>query len=141
MTTEEKELNLFDEQEEKSLEGNEEKDLEVHDDLKEGMMAESDPKSKVVSPTDKYSGPAEDVIKKGLDGQLTVLGRKTAEILNKMPKFKIVVPTKELNPKISDAIVGINGWNIHIKRGVPVMLPDPVIELLANAGENPTVVR
>lgn len=137
---------IFGEEEEKVVNTTEvyeeeEKDLEERDDVKEGMMAEADPISRISDPLKEHKGPAEDIVKKGLDGQLTALGRETATKLDAMPKHKVLIPVKELNPHDTTAVVGINGWNIQIKRGVPVILPDAVIGLLYDAGENPTLVR
>ncbi len=112
-----------------------------HDDLKEGIMAESDPATKLLDPLAAHKGEAADVVKQSLDGQLTALGRKTAELLKQCPKHKVVIPFKELNPDDDFVVVGINGWNLQIKRGVPVMLPDEVIHALSVGGESPTLVR
>ena len=119
----------------------EDEDMEKPDDLKEGFTAEEDPRSKIYDPLAIQRGPAEDVVKKSLNEQLTALGRKTARKLSDQPKHKVMIPIKELNPNDSSVVVGINGWNLQIKRGVPVLLPEEVVKLLAGAGETPTIVR
>lgn len=120
-----------------------EQDLEKpQDDLQEGFIAESDSKSKMGrSVTDISNEPAEDIVKVSLDGQLTALGRETAKKLAEAEKFKVKVP---INPMAKDdtfVTASINGWNFQVKRGEPVMLPVEIIDLLANAGYNPTLVR
>lgn len=112
-----------------------------HDDLQEGIMAESDPVSKMIDPLADQRGPAEDVVKLSLDSQLTALGRATAEKLNAQPKTKVMIPFKELNPDDKFVVVGTNGWNTQILRGKPVLLPDVIIERLSISGEAPTLVR
>ncbi len=130
----EQEKNVFDE------ETTEEEVVEKPDDLKEGFIAESDPNSKMSDPTHKHQGPADDVVKKSLDNQLTALGKETARKLNERPKHKVVIPKKELSPDDHSVVVGTNGWNIQVKRDVPVMLPDIIIDRLSKSGENPTLV-
>jgi hypothetical protein len=112
-----------------------------HDDLKEGMLAERDPASKMRDPLEEHKGPAVDIVKKSLDGQLTHLGRETAKKLDKMKKFKVLIPFKDLNTGDDFVVVGTNGWNSQIKRGKPVMLPEEIIIRLSNSGESPTLVR
>lgn len=118
-----------------------EEEILEHDDLKEGFLAEEDPTSKMKDPLAAHKEQAEDVVRKSLDTQLTALGRKTAEMLNKQPKIKIVIPIKELNPDDEFVVIGTNGWNTQIKRGVPVELPEEIYHRLAASGENPTMVR
>lgn len=77
----------------------------------------------------------------GIEAQVTAIARKTAEELKTFPKEKVMIPKDKLNPQDSYAVVGINGWNLQIQRGVPVLLPVPVVELLENGGYNPTQVR
>jgi len=112
-----------------------------HDDVKEGLMAESDPASKMADPLAAQSEPAADIVKMSLDKQLTALGRKTAEALNKLEKFKVMIPMREFDPDDTFVVVGTNGWNTQIARGKPVMLPEAIIHRLAEAGEGPTLVR
>jgi hypothetical protein len=110
-------------------------------DLEEGFLAESDPLSKMKDPLGLQKGPGEDVINESLNKQVTALGRETAKKLNELPKHKVVIPYKELNPDDHFVVVGTNGWNMQIKRGVPVMLPDEIIKRLGESGEAPTLVR
>lgn len=77
----------------------------------------------------------------GIEAQVTAIARKTAEELKKFPKEKVMIPADKLNPQDTYAVVGINGWNLQIQRGVPVLLPVPVVELLEDGGYNPTRVR
>ena len=116
-------------------------ELEERDDLKEGMVAEADPKSIMNDPMEAHNKPAVDVVKRSLDSQLTALGRETAKQLDQCPKHKVMIPMKELNPDDTFVLVGTNGWNMQIKRGEPVLLPDEIIERLAASGDAPTFVR
>ena len=77
----------------------------------------------------------------GIEAQVTAIARKTAEELKTFPKEKVMIPADKLNTQDTYAVVGINGWNLQIQRGVPVLLPVPVVELLENGGYNPTQVR
>jgi hypothetical protein len=77
----------------------------------------------------------------GIEAQVTAIARKTAEELKTFPKEKVMIPKDKLNPQDSYAVVGINGWNLQIQRGVPVVLPVPVVELLEDGGYSPTRVR
>lgn len=140
MATKKKDVDIFDE-EVKDVVLDDEEEMPENDDLKEGFMAESDPASKMKDPLAHHNKDASDVVKKSLDGQLTALGRATAEKLNALPKHKVVVPHKELNPDDDFVVVGTNGWNTQIKRGEPVLLPDELIDRLSKSGEAPTLVR
>jgi hypothetical protein len=134
-----KTVDIFDE-DVKDIASDEEEIME-RDDIKEGLMAEADPASKMADPLAAHSEPAEDVVRLSLDGQLTALGRETAEKLNKTKKQKVLIPMKDLNPDDAFVVVGTNGWNTQIKRGKPVMLPEEIIHRLTEAGEGPTLVR
>lgn len=138
-----KKSELFDEKEDVKIdeELSEVEDVVEPDDLEEGFIAEHDPASRIPDFTAKYKGEAEDVVKTSLDGQLTQLGRETAKKLDDYPKYKVVIPIKELAPDDKFVVVGTNGWNTQILRDKPVMLPDVIIDRLAKAGENPTLVR
>ena len=76
-----------------------------------------------------------------IESDLNNHATKTAEELKTFPKEKVMIPKDKLNPQDSYAVVGINGWNLQIQRGVPVVLPVPVVELLEDGGYNPTHVR
>ena len=121
-----------------------EPDVEKADDLKEGFIAEADPRSHLIDPLKKHSGPAEDLVKSSLNKQITALGRITAEKLNdekRFKKYKVLIPESEFAKNEDYILVGTNGWNMQIKRGVPVMLPDVIIDRLSRSGYNPTLVR
>ena len=134
-----KKTDLFDDEVKEVVEEIEE--VQEVDDLQEGMTAELDPKSAMSSASEALSQPGEDVVKKSLDSDLSALGRDTAEKLNKQPKFKVMIPMKELNPQDTFVVVGTNGWNMQIKRGEPVLLPEDIITRLSESGEAPTFVR
>ncbi len=76
-----------------------------------------------------------------IEKQVTSMGRAVAEKLKTYPQEKVQLPIDKLNKGVMDVVVGINGFNIQIKRGVPVMLPIPVVDLLIQGGYNPTIVR
>ena len=135
--TKDKEIDVF-EDEVKEVEDIEQDDLT---DLEEGLQAESDPKSRVNSLLDAHDAAAQDIVSESLDTQLTKLGRETGEKLNKLPKLKVLIPIKDLNPHDEFVVVATNGWISQIKRNVPVLLPDEIVMRLSAAGENPTLVR
>ena len=121
-----------------------EPDVEEHDDIKEGFIAESDPNSKVYDPLQKHKGEAEDVVQESLNKQVTSMGRKTGEKLNdekKYKKHKILIPESQFAKNEEFILVGTNGWNMQIKRGVPAMVPDEILTRLSRSGYNPTLVR
>ena len=103
--------------------------------VKEGPIHERDPKSDI-KPKVVKEQPTE------LDGtiakQVTQMGRATAEKLKKEKMYRVQIPVSELNKHDQQVVVGINGWNFQIKKGVPVTLPEPVVQLLQDAGYNPT---
>jgi len=116
-------------------------DLEDEEE-KEGVVegsAEHDPVATVKGAP--KSPEAVDVLDATIEQQVTQLGRSTAEVLRKSPKEKIMIPVDKLNEHDSYVLVGINGWNFQIQRGVPVVLPVQVVDLLADAGYAPTRVR
>ncbi len=119
----------------------EEEEVVVPDDLTEGFVAEHDPNTRMTETVARHAGEADDMVGMSLDKQLTKIGRDTAEKLNKREKFKVIIPKNELSPNDTFVVVGINGWNLQIKRDVPVYLPDVVVDLLANGGYSPTLVR
>lgn len=108
----------------------------------QGLAAERDQSSIVKPAYDKDANP-EEVFggSAGVEAQVTQVSRETAAALAKYPKEKVVIPKDKLNPEDSFVVCGINGWNIQIKRDVPVLLPTPVVDLLAEAGYSPTHVR
>ncbi len=143
MATEAVKKDLFDETEDvKAKDETIEIEEEVipPDDLKEGFIAEADPRTAMYDPLAAHKGPGEDVVKQSLDGQLTSLGRDTAKLLDAQPKHKVLLPVDKLNPDDSFVVVGTNGWNMTIKRGKPVLLPEEIITRLVKSGETPTIV-
>lgn len=50
-----------------------------------------------------------------------------------MKPDKIVVPVDPINKKDTDITVGLNGKLYKIQRGVPVMVPHAVVEIIENA--------
>lgn len=110
------------------------------DDVKEDLAAETDPKSKV-NVDNSHKEEAIDVIQLSIEKQLSQLGKKTAELLKARPQEKVLVPIDKLNKYDEFVVVGINGWNLQIQKGVPVMLPDCVVDLLIDGGYQPTRVR
>ncbi len=92
-------------------------------------------------PIIKDKSPSPDPLAKSIERQVTAMGRKTAEKLRSAPKEKIKIPLDQLNPNAGDVVVGVNGWNLQIQRGVAVNLPSPVVALLEQGGYNPTRVR
>jgi len=113
-----------------------EEEVEEQEGVTEGMSAERDP-----APIIKDSTPTPDPLAASLEKQITAMGKKTAEKLKSCTYEKIKIPMDDLNPKETFVIVGINGWNLQIQRGVAVNLPIPVVDLLEAGGYNPTRVR
>lgn len=103
-------------------------------------MPDRDP-APIVKKEYDISVPADDMLDKTIEAQVTQLGRATAEKLKGFPKEKVLIPIDKLNKDDKYAIVGINGWNFQIERGKPVLLPEPVVVLLENGGYQPTRVR
>lgn len=139
---EEKEKDLFEEQPENSQEPIEEVDeeLQERDDIKEGLMAESDPRSQMSDPSQVQNKPAKDLGKESLKTRVTNMGRKAGEELNQKKKVKVMVPIDELSPEDEHVVVGTQGWNMQIKRGEPAMVPEPIVRRLVESGYNPTLV-
>lgn len=138
---EEKELDVFASDEEEELV--EDDGIEVvseKPDVEEGITAERDPQSILPSLDAIQKQQAVDVTKMSLDRQVTALGRKAGEELDKMPKIKVMVPIDQLSPDDVTVTLQTMGWITHFKRGVPVLLPDPLIKRLVQGGYNPTLV-
>ena len=112
--------------------------------VKENLAAERDPAS-VVKDTTKESMVSKEnavnVLDESVAKQVSRMGRQTAEKLRNSPKEKVLIPKDKLNMNDEYVVVGINGWNLQIQRGVPVILPRQVVNLLAQAGYGPTLVR
>lgn len=78
------------------------------------------------------------LIDAALEAQLTALGRETAKKLKDEHQVETLIPPDPLNKRDNVVEVCINGWNIRIMRNVWVKLPASVVDLLANAGYNPS---
>ncbi len=111
------------------------------DDLTEGFIAEADGKSQLKSLKAYQDMEPIDVIGSSLDKVITKLGREAANELNSRPKHKVMIPLNDLSPMDTYAVACINSWVFQLKRGVPVLLPAEVIDLFAEGGYNPTLVR
>ncbi len=138
-----KDTDIFDEEieektDDQSIES--EEDVTPPDDIKDGLVAESDPRSRMYNPLALAKGPAEDLISNSLKEQKSSLGRKTAQELDKQKKYKIMLPMDKLNPDDTFVTVATNGWVAQIKRNKPVMVPKEILTRLINSGETPTVV-
>lgn len=72
---------------------------------------------------------------------VSALSKSTGKRLSEKPKEKVMIPSDKLNPEDVTVTVSINGWIYQIKRGNPVMLPKPVVDLLVRGGYTPTIVR
>ncbi len=72
---------------------------------------------------------------------VNALSKSTGKRLSEKPKEKVMIPSDKLNPEDVTVTVSINGWIYQIKRGNPVWLPRPVVDLLVRGGYNPTIVR
>jgi len=73
-----------------------------------------------------------------LEAQITQLGRQTAEALRKEQQVETLIPIDPLNKHDKIVWVCINGWPLRIQRNVWVKLPASVVDLLENAGYNPS---
>ena len=73
-----------------------------------------------------------------LEAQVTQLGRQTAEALKKEKQVETLIPPDPLNKHDKVVEVCINGWNFRILRNHWVKLPASVVDLLENAGYNPS---
>lgn len=133
MATKEVEKDLFEDIE----------NVEMPDDLREGFIAEIDPASKLESEKEKIaSEDAPDILKENVRGQVTSIGRKTAEDLaENYEKVKMMVPIDRLHPDDEFVVVAINGRIFQIKRGKAVMVPEPIYNIALESGLNPTIVR
>lgn len=133
---------VLDEEEVTGTTTEEDIDEEGEEEEVEGVVegsAEHDPIA-TIKPK-KPPAEAVDLLDATIEKQVTHLGRATAQKLRKEEKELVMIPIDKLNPKDTEVLVGINGWNFQIMRGQPVLLPVPVVDLLINAGYNPTRVR
>ncbi len=108
--------------------------------VEEGMANVADPLATVPAPpvTPPPTEDAPSLIDAALEAQVTALGRETAKKLKQEPQVETLVPPDPLNKHDKVVEVCINGWNIRILRNTWVKLPASVVDLLANAGYNPS---
>ncbi len=110
--------------------------------VEEGMANVTDPLATMpaasVTPPPPEEEGAPSVIDAALEAQVTALGRETAKKLKEEPQVEALIPLDPLNKHDKVVEVCINGWNIRILRNVWVKLPASVVDLLANAGYNPS---
>lgn len=126
--TEDEDIEEFEEEEEVE-------EIEVQEDVKEGPVYDRDPKS------DIKARPIPDqptVLDSTIAKQVTQMGKATAEKLRKQKQYRVQIPVSELNKHDQECVVGVNGWNFQIKKGVPVTLPETVVKGLQKGGYNPT---
>lgn len=111
-----------------------------HEPVAEGLKNLTEPLATM--PTkDTPAAPPEDtpsLLDASIEAQVTELGRQTAEALRKYPQVETLIPLDPLNKHDKVVEVCVNGWNFRILRNVWVKLPAPVVDLLANAGYNPS---
>lgn len=89
----------------------------------------------------KYSQEDIDNLERSIESQVAAMGQATAEALRKEQKYKVLIPIDKLNPNNNEVVVALNGWNLQIKKNVPVMLAEPIYDILEESGYNPTLVR
>ena len=85
--------------------------------------------------------PEDAVLDSALEAQITQMGKRTAEALRRHRQEKVIIPADPLNKHDQFVTVGINGWVFRIQRETPVVLPEPVVDLLEQGGYNPKRVR
>lgn len=108
--------------------------------VKEGITNITEPNSTMPSP-EKPDIPEEwtqSLLDATLEAQVTQLGRQTAEALKKEQQVETLIPIDPLNKQDKVVDVCINGWNFRILRNHWVKLPASVVDLLENAGYNPS---
>jgi len=104
-------------------------------DLQEGTPADD----KIAKPEEKE---AIDVYTENVEQQVASAGKKHAEELKKnFPQVKVVIPIDKLNKGDVRATACTQGYIWNVKRGVPVILPEPVVELFEEGGYQPTRVK
>lgn len=107
--------------------------------VEEGLANVTEPLSTMSGP-EKPDLPEEapSLLDATLEAQVTQLGRQTAEALKKEQQVETLIPLDSLNKHDKVVDVCINGWNFRILRNVWVKLPASVVDLLENAGYNPS---
>ncbi|MGB9903472.1 MAG: hypothetical protein ACPLQO_02225 [Desulfotomaculales bacterium] len=107
--------------------------------VEEGIANVSEPLSTMPEP-EKPEKPEEvpSLLDASLEAQVTQLGRETAKTLKKEQQVETLIPIDPLNKHDKFVQVGINGWVFTIQRNTWVKLPASVVDLLENAGYNPS---
>lgn len=105
-------------------------------DLEEGLPVDRLAKTK---PEEKE---AIEVFDQNIEAQVSSAGKKHAENLKKnYDQIKVMIPIDKLNKSDQRAIACTQGYIWNVKRGVPVILPEPVVELFEEGGYQPTRVK
>jgi len=117
---------------------NTENTADENQDIFDAVQPGGDPYSKI---GEKYSQEAIDAMESSIEKQVASMGQATGAALRKEQRYKVLIPIDKLNPHDGEVIVGINGFNLQIKKNIPVMLPGPIIDILEEGGYNPTLVR
>ena len=107
--------------------------------VEQGLANVTEPHSTMPGP-EKPDLPEEapSLLDATLEAQVTQLGRQTAEALKKEKQVETLIPPYPLNRHDKVVEVCINGWNFRILRNHWVKLPASVVDLLENAGYNPS---
>ncbi len=71
--------------------------------------------------------------KKITDKEIDNISKETGTTLKDKDKVRIKIPNDPLNPKDTQVVVGINGFNYVIKRGQTVEVPEEVARILEDA--------
>ena len=71
--------------------------------------------------------------KKLTDKEIDNISKETGTALKDKDKVRIKIPNDPLNPKDTQVVVGINGFNYVIKRGQTVEVPEEVARILEDA--------
>lgn len=108
--------------------------------VEQGLANVTEPLSTMPGPErpDIPEEGAPSLLDETLEAQVTQLGRQTAEALKKEKQVETLIPPDPLNKHDKVVDVCINGWNFRILRNHWVKLPASVVDLLANAGYNPS---
>lgn len=69
-----------------------------------------------------------------LEGQARAIERRTAQAAKAQRTTRVVIPRESGDEKNFDIPVIINGHTFLIQRGVPVEVPDMVLDVLMHAG-------
>lgn len=68
------------------------------------------------------------------DAEIDKAAMEFGETLKGYPKVKCLIPINPISKKETDATVCLNGYIFHIKKGVKVELPEPIYDILEEAG-------